>query len=229
MSVIVIGADIGKTTDPTAIVVCEYQTVEITQAGVPIDTTGLRDFLNIATGLEEPPLMDTRYVVRALQRLELGTPYPAVARRINAICNAMRNRGGEVYLAVDATGVGGPVVDIVRDELHPDVHLTAVTITGGDKCPGSPLQRSEIRMAKVWMVSRLQALLQTRRIVMPKTPEAEGLAEELIDFEIKVSKDGQDEMGAFKTGKHDDLVTALGLSVLGDCHQQVTYSESLYR
>lgn len=232
MAVVVVGADIGQKRDPTAIVVTQYERVEISPAGVPLDPTGLgHDMLNLATGVEEPPLYDTRYVVRALERLPLDTPYPAVARRLNAVCRAMRRRdgSGECYLAVDATGVGRPIVDLVLAELDADVHLTAVTITGSDRCPGSPLARTEISMGKVWMVSRLQALLQTRRIVMPRTPHAAGLAEELLDFEIKVTRDGHDELGAFRTGTHDDLVTALGLSVLGEAHTLVTYGPNIWR
>ena len=228
--IICIGADIGQKRDPTAIVVCEYEVVEIDEGGVPHDPTGLRDLVNIATGVEDPPLLDTRYVVRALERLPLETPYPTVARRLHAICRAMARRPkAEVFLAVDATGVGRPIVDLVRDELDDGVHLTAVTISGGEKCPQAPLYRSEITMGKVFMVSRLQALLQSRRIVMPKKSlDAQGLATELLDFEIRVGRDAHAEMGAFKTGTHDDLVTALGLSVLGDDHNRVRYGPSLY-
>lgn len=230
MSIICVGADIGQKHDPTAIVVCEYETVEIDEVGVPQDPTGLRDLLNLATGVEDPPLLDTRYVVRALERLPLNTSYPAVARRLHAICRAMARRAqSEVFLAVDATGVGRPIVDIVRAELDDDVHLTAVTISGGEKCPTNALHRSEVVLGKVGMVSRLQALLQTRRIVMPRTADARGLADELLDFEIRVRDSGNDELGAFKTGKHDDLVTALGLSVLGEAHSAVSYGPNIWR
>ena len=46
-----------------------------------------------------------------------------------------------------------------------------------------------------------------------QTAEAEATRQELLDYEIRVSEDGHDSYGAFKTGKHDDLVTALGLAV----------------
>jgi hypothetical protein len=47
---------------------------------------------------------------------------------------------------------------------------------------------------------------------LPKTREAEATRAELLDYEIRVSEDGHDSCGAFRTGKHDDLVTALGLA-----------------
>jgi hypothetical protein len=71
---------------------------------------------------------------------------------------------------------------------------------------------SEIRMGKQWLVSRLQALAQTGRLHLPKTPEAEAARKELQDYEIKISDDGSDTYGVFRTGKHDDLVTAFGLA-----------------
>jgi hypothetical protein len=41
-------------------------------------------------------------------------------------------------------------------------------------------------------------------------------ADELVNYEIKVSEGGMDVYGAFRVGTHDDLVTALGLAVQGD-------------
>jgi hypothetical protein len=38
----------------------------------------------------------------------------------------------------------------------------------------------------------------------------------LEDYEIRVSEDANDKYGAFRTGAHDDLVTALGLAVQTD-------------
>lgn len=51
------------------------------------------------------------------------------------------------------------------------------------------------------------------RIHLPRTQEAEAMQEELLNYEIKISDAGHDTYGAFKTGKHDDLVTALGFRV----------------
>ena len=42
------------------------------------------------------------------------------------------------------------------------------------------------------------------------------LAQELIDYEIRVEPDANDKYGVFKVGTHDDLVTALGLAVQDD-------------
>ena len=62
----------------------------------------------------------------------------------------------------------------------------------------------------------MQALLQSGRLHLPRTAEAQALADELLNYEIKVSEDANDRYGAFRVGKHDDLVTALGLAVFDE-------------
>jgi len=43
--------------------------------------------------------------------------------------------------------------------------------------------------------------------------EINAMIEELQNYEIHVSEMGADQFGAFKTGSHDDLVTALALEI----------------
>lgn len=74
----------------------------------------------------------------------------------------------------------------------------------------------EIRLGKLHLVSNLQALFQQGLIGLPETKEARQLAEELLDFELRVNENANLLSGAFRTGAHDDLVVALGLSVLED-------------
>ncbi len=70
-----------------------------------------------------------------------------------------------------------------------------------------------VSLGKAFMVSRLQAMLGGGRLHLPKTAEAEALTRELLNYELRVDGDGHETFGAFKTGTHDDLVTALGLAV----------------
>ncbi len=69
-----------------------------------------------------------------------------------------------------------------------------------------------VTLGKGYLVSRIQVLLQNGRILRPRTMEAEALARELLDDEIRVTQNANETYGAFKTGAHDDLVTALGLA-----------------
>jgi hypothetical protein len=186
-SSLTVGVDIGQKNDPTAIAVVESE------------QGSSRD-----------------YVLRYIQRLPLGTPYPEIARSLARICRRAAERSGqrpEVF--VDATGVGAPVVDQLR-ALALDAHrLWAVTFSHGTRCRRFPAER-RVTMGKAYMVSRLQALLGSGRIHLPATSEARALAAELLGYEIRVDEKGTDRYGAFRSGTHDDLVTALGLAVLGE-------------
>jgi hypothetical protein len=68
--------------------------------------------------------------LRHLERMALGTPYPAMVRRV---CEIVRSGdlAGRCHLVVDATGVGRPVVDLLR-EARPGCRILPVTITSGD-------------------------------------------------------------------------------------------------
>ena len=108
---------------------------------------------------------------------------------------------------VDATGVGTPVCDLMKAR---GMRVTAVYFTSGNR---RKVERAEIKLGKAWLVSRLQSLLQTNRLHLPRTAEAQTLASELLDYEIKIDQNANDTYGAFRVGSHDDLVTALGLAV----------------
>src|ERR1700733_7565461 len=74
------------------------------------------------------------FSVRHLERMDLGTPYPRVVERV---CEVMRHPKivNQCRLVVDATGVGAPVVDLLRSA-GVSVRLTTVTITGGERVRG---------------------------------------------------------------------------------------------
>ncbi len=223
MESVTIGADIGQKVDPTAIAVCEALRRE---TGRMLRGPGYGD-----GSFEHRPETEFAFEARHLERLPLGTDYPAVAARLAEVARGVlaraaeggRPRPAKVRLVVDATGVGAPVVDIVRQAIKgTPVVLSAATFTHGDRLDGHVGAR-EIRVGKAYLVSRLQALLQTDRLALPPNhPEAAALARELMDYEIKVDEDANDTYGAFKIGSHDDLVTALGLAVLEDPRPPLT-------
>lgn len=186
---ITIGVDIGQKRDPTAVCVAEgdWRAVD---------------------GRTE-----SHFLVRHLERLPLGTPYPQVADRIARITDQVRARTGKSpTVFVDGTGVGQPVVDLLRERVHSGA-VVAVWFTYGD-------QRTEswegdflrVSLGKSHMVSRLQVLLGTGRLHLPRTREAAVLTEELLNYELRVDESAHERFGAFKIGTHDDLVTALGLA-----------------
>jgi hypothetical protein len=189
---VTIGIDIGQKVDPTAIAVLEK--------------------VKRADG--------EHYIARFLQRLPLTTPYPAIAERLGQIVGGVHvisNRPAgrpRITTFADATGVGQPVVDLLRLD---GVKVVACYFTHGDRRTEERVNGQEqVSIGKAWLVSRLQALLQTNCLHLPRTPEAALLAQELLDYEIKVSEDANDRYGAFRVGAHDDLVTALGLAAQGE-------------
>ncbi len=67
--------------------------------------------------------------VRHLERMPLGTPYQQVVARVKQI--ALRPQlGHRKRVVADATGVGAPVVEMMKSEVL-GCPITAMTITGG--------------------------------------------------------------------------------------------------
>jgi len=113
----VIGVDIGQRRDPTAICVAETQRRPSGKA------------------------TEEHYLIRHLERLPLGTPYPEVARRLAEIATRTRERGRDTpRLYLDATGVGQPVVDVLRADVS--VRSTARPLHHGGEV-GAPQRDAE--------------------------------------------------------------------------------------
>jgi len=147
-----------------------------------------------------------RLEVRYLERVPLGTSYPAVAERVRRIvqCGAI---DGKAVVVVDATGVGRPVVDLLRAG-RMRCEVAAVTITGGEKAVQSFDGWS---VPKKDLMAGVQVLLEKDQLkVAPKLKAAGALVRELTDMRM-TAKGGRVRMGANGEGEHDDLVIALAL------------------
>jgi hypothetical protein len=214
---VTVGVDFGQKSDPTAIVVT--QMVRRTIAW----PDPAKEAVAFWTMTEERT--ETRFVGRRIERLPLGTSYPKVAKRVADIVRGIHDlrprnlapSSGPTIIA-DATGLGTPVLDILKEELavrRLACRVTGATFTHGQKLTGA-VGGDQITVGKGYLVSRLQSLLQTARIDLPRTAEAIALKEELLAYDIKIDPDGDAKFGAFRTGTHDDLATALGLAVLAD-------------
>ena len=145
-----------------------------------------------------------KVVVRYAERLPLGTPYPRVVERVREIvrCDELF---GNCAVAVDATGVGAPVVDMLR-AARLGCDLSAVTITGGDRGQGKD------SVPKRDLIAEVQVLLETGRLKIGSIREAARLRRELMDMRASATGAGRVRMGAEGCGEHDDLVIALALA-----------------
>ena len=177
MGAVTIGVDIGQKQNPTALSVVEHEWRE-----------------------GEGGRGEVHHLVRHLEKMPLGSPYPRVAQRVREICSGVRERTPlDPTLYVDATGVGTPVVDLIETS-GVQAWIVPVYFTHGDR---RSVQDGEVRLGKAWLVSRLQTLLQSGLLHLPRTPEAADLGRELLDYEIRVSDEANDRYGVFRVVTHD--------------------------
>jgi hypothetical protein len=176
-----VGLDLGQKIDPSAVVVVER--IEHRRA-----------FMGSAF---------ERLVVRYIERMPLGTPYPRVVERVRRIVQSQALRGNCV-LAVDASGVGAPVVDMLR-AAQLGCSMTAFTITGGERSGGESVTKRDL-------VAGVQVLLESGRLTIGKVAGQERLVKELSDVRMTVGASGRTRLGADGYGEHDDLAIALALA-----------------
>jgi len=169
---------------------------------VGVDLGQTSDYTAI-TILEER--VENSYNVRFLERLR-NTPYPQIVRRLDHLVKRLPEKPD---MAVDATGVGRPVIDMIKDaNLNADVY--PITLTGGDAVSSDGMER---HVPKRDVASAIAVLLQTGRLRIARgLRESETLARELLNFRVKISLSGHDTYEAWREQEHDDLVLAVGLA-----------------
>jgi hypothetical protein len=198
----VLGVDLGQAADYTALVL-----IEVVWGHWQWDAWKRREEI-------EYDKEDWRYHVVYLERLPLGTSYPDIAEHIRDLMHQLPTKGkgsldvygdGEtrVWLAVDATGVGAPVVDMLRQHgLRP----VAITIHGGD---AEHHDERGWHVPKRNLISAVQVKLQQKRLRFAKSlPDVDLLTHELLNYRYKISDSGHDSYNA-REGEQDDLVLAL--------------------
>lgn len=169
---------------------------------VGVDLGQTSDYTAI-TILEER--VENSYDVRYLERLR-NTPYPQIVKRLDHL---VRRLPEWPSMAVDATGVGRPVIDMIRDANLP-ASVYPITLTGGDAVTSDGMER---HVPKRDVASTIAVLLQTGRLrISRRLKESETLLRELLNFRVKISLSGHDSYEAWREQQHDDLVLAVGLA-----------------
>jgi hypothetical protein len=216
-----LGVDIGQKSDHTAITV-----VAVGERATQQMYLDFRDHKLHA-------MPESTYTVQEMERLPLGTAFKDVAARLVDLVgglwaweNDVRKQGMitpyEPQLTwdlwVDATGLGLPVVETIRDALNVSpktarCHVHPTVFTHGDRfVRGGYEQRGDV-LGKAYLVSRLVNLIEQRRLILRKSaPDLDAMMEELRTYETHIEPDANDKYGAFAVGAHDDMVTALGLA-----------------
>lgn len=189
-----VGLDLGQAQDPSALTVLERATVE-----------GEWDAAMFAHRTS------TELRLRHAERIRLGTPYPEVVARVGEVTRSAELRG-RCQLIVDASGVGRPVVDMVR-AARLECSLLAVVITSGGS---ESYAANYYHVPKRDLVAGVQLALQNKVLqVAARMKGAAVLREEMQEMRVRVSSTGHETFGAMRQGTHDDLVVALALSVWG--------------
>lgn len=197
------GLDLGQTTD--------YSALSLIHERAP--TAGELAALPEKQRRNPEPIHDVPY----LHRWELNTSYPTIVGQAVARLRQVvkRERGALVYIVVDGTGVGRPVVDMVADAMGLlDAELVAVTITGGDAITYKVRDdgTQEWHVPKKELVGAAQVLLQGGRLnVAPRLEHAQTLAAEFKNFRMKFTASANAQYEAWRDGDHDDLVLAVAL------------------
>jgi hypothetical protein len=191
----IISCDLGKTEDYSALVVVEQRTQPAGHF----------------------------YTVKAAHRWPLGTPYScskdAADQGTSAIVNDVlkilaRPSWLSPRLVVDWSGVGGPIVDQLRQEVA--CAMTPIKITAGFH----PHQDGDgWRVPKKDLVGAVQAVLGTRRLlILEGLPFAAVLKDEMGNFRFKQSAETAHTAYNAREGQHDDLVLALACAVWAGEH-----------
>jgi len=158
------------------------------------------------------------FQVGYLERIPLGTSYPAIAHHVRRLYSGLPST---TEVVLDATGLGGPVFEIfVGIGISPiGVMITAGTAQTEDG--------KFLHVPKMLLISRLQALLHEGRLkIQNSLPEAAVLMGELLDYRIQYTAAGHMTFNA-REGRHDDLVLALAIACYRAAGDGVRYGALL--
>ncbi len=192
-----IGVDIGTARDYTSVAILERTMRTREKQALP----GTFEWE------EEDQKIFYLYELRWLEEMPLGSSYVEIAERLKNITNNMGIRSRH-RLILDATGVGRPVVDMLRRE---KVMVVPVQISGGYSTTQNDF--GGYNVPKRDLVTALDVIFQTERIKIADLPLSAKFREQLKWFTAKTNSKGNQSYEAVTESVHDDIVTAVSLSV----------------
>jgi len=192
-----LGLDLGKSNDPSALTVVRQLTPY---------SKGKKRKHPCRPGLKITKDCGTpRYEVVWIEQFDLGTPYTEIVERV---AHVKGYPPGDTPLALDATGVGAPVVDMFREE---GVIPKEITFTGGKKVKGDGHSFS---VPKKDLATTIQTLLQTGRLkIAEELPHAGTLVREMKTFRVKIGASGHARFEHATEGDTDDILMSLACAI----------------
>ena len=188
---IFVGLDLGQSQDPSALSVVERAEVF--------------NGMDWASYERRPA---RRFRVLYLERVLLRTPYPKVVERVQRVVRQSAQIG-RCTLVVDATGLGAPVVDMLR-VANLGCEIVPVLLTGGE---AESCANGVWHVPKRDLITGLQVMLDERELGLPsRLPAARDLGKEIAGMGVTISDRGRVSYGRSRDGEHDDLVIATALA-----------------
>jgi hypothetical protein len=187
-----LGLDLGQRHDFTALAILERTVL----------FTGRRDPVSFQLETQ------TSLCFRHLHRYPTGTSYTAITDDLRRLVSSPQ-LANHSTLVLDATGIGGPVLDLLR-AARLSCPLIPVTITGGDN---PSISGGSYRVPKRDLVLAFQIALDNGSLsIASDLPGTPALLDELAQFRIRISASGHDSYSA-PSGAHDDLIIAASLAL----------------
>lgn len=212
-SAFIVGLDLGQAKDFTALCVVERVLPPRADAASALVPPPRSDITHDVRGSARSDGANTSrfsgaaYHVRHLERPPLGTKYPQVVARVQALL-ATPPLTRKTPLVIDKTGVGTAVADLFTAG---GIEPYAVTIHGGDEVSR---QGRHSKVPKRELVGTLVMLFQSDRLkIAAGLAEGPTLVNELVNFKVKVNiATGHDTYEAWRESVHDDLVLSVALA-----------------
>lgn len=182
----VLGVDLGKTNDP-AVFTAAKRTVW--------DDSGERVRYKLA--------------LRVLHMVPLGTRYQDVVAHLSDLVQFLyKSEGLAASVAVDITGVGEAVMELVREDPVLQGISWGVCISGGQNLRRDRLHPNDLVVPKKDLIGSLQVYLQDGLLVAhPSLPLLAEMRDQLLQFQEKRKARVTAFEGAGDT--HDDVVMSL--------------------
>ncbi len=194
------GIDVGQVSDSTAIAVIERI------RAVPREKLhhGL-----VELAKDEAKAIPLKLDLVHMDRIPLGTLYPVQVEIMRELLHRPELRGVQSY--IDATGVGRPVHQMLKDAGVRDLQSISITASQGEakQIPGG------WNVGKAELVHAMQIEFQNGRLrIGRRVPNADILVRELREFRSRQNASGHISFNA-REGAHDDFVLAGSYAVFG--------------
>lgn len=199
----IIGADIGRAQDFTAVSVLQVVELEHKSSGRERNSHG---------GYSWSWESRSEYHLRALDRLDIGTPYRDIVERLRDI--GEKTGDDSLYYVLDISGVGRPVYELAREVIKRGT-LDGMILTSGTEEVHDP-QKHLYQVPKVNLVSALQIAFSSGYLKAAEgIPMLELLVHELQSFRFQAKQAGEAGMVSWREAPHDDLIFSLAIALHG--------------